>query len=150
MTRSRIAAVLLFGAMCAAPLWPPSRGAPAPRDEYVFVPNTGRLVWISRGELDLIGRLDTDGNFLQEWQFARQATGSRPAADLINFPGLQPRAVYEFRSGRLIKGQLMPNGNFVPEAGSKVMKFEDYRYSPDDAIYIWNLPGYFKKKDDKK
>jgi len=42
---------------------------------------------------------------------------------------------------------MMRDGNFVPELGSKVIKFEDYKYEPD-AIRIWNLPGYFMRRDE--
>jgi uncharacterized protein (TIGR03067 family) len=42
---------------------------------------------------------------------------------------------------------LTTEGNFVPETDSSIVKFEDYKYSPD-AIPIWNLPGTFMKKDE--
>ena len=51
--------------------------------------------------------------------------------------------VYEFRSGRLIKGTLHKTGNFVPEIGSKVIDFKDY--DPLDRRRIYNLPGVLKK-----
>ncbi len=40
----------------------------------------------------------------------------------------------------------MPDGRFVPDVGAKIIHFNDYRYAPS-AIHIWNLPGYFKKKE---
>jgi hypothetical protein len=42
---------------------------------------------------------------------------------------------------------MMPTGNFVPETGSKVIRFEDFKYSPE-APRIWNLPGYFLTIDE--
>ncbi len=56
-----------------------------------------------------------------------------------------PEAVWEYRSGRLIKGMLQATGNFVPELGSKVIDFKDY----DPELRpgrIYNLPGTLKKK----
>lgn len=47
--------------------------------------------------------------------------------------------VYEYRSGRIIKGRLQKTGNFVPELGSKVMDFKGY--DPDENRRIYNLPG---------
>ena len=41
----------------------------------------------------------------------------------------------------------MPNGDFVPEIGSKVTRFADFKYSPE-APRIWNLPGYFLRRDE--
>jgi uncharacterized protein (TIGR03067 family) len=41
----------------------------------------------------------------------------------------------------------MLEGNFVPEVGSTIIKFEVYKYDLD-AIPIWNLPGTFMKKDE--
>jgi hypothetical protein len=58
------------------------------------------------------------------------------------------RQRYEFRSGRLIKGEFDADNNFVPEAGSTVISFKDYIFTPD-AIPIWNLPGKFVKKGEK-
>lgn len=51
--------------------------------------------------------------------------------------------VYEYRSGRLIKGTLQKTGNFVPELGSKVLDFKDY--NPNERRRIYNLPGVLRK-----
>jgi hypothetical protein len=61
---------------------------------------------------------------------------------LLNWPD---KNVYEFRSGRLIKGEIDAKGYFIPEIGSKVIDFKDYRYRKDGPR-IWNLPGRFEKR----
>ncbi len=43
---------------------------------------------------------------------------------------------------------LLIGRNFVPDLGSKVMDFKDYRYKKD-PLFIYNLPGYFKEKNGK-
>jgi uncharacterized protein (TIGR03067 family) len=111
----------------------------------VFVKDTDRWVGIRKGTATLVGKLDEHGDFTQVYRFEKMYSMA-PSFSFINFPGPKAKRVYEFRSGRLIKGDLMMEGNFVPEAGSTVLKFEDYQYSPD-AIPIWNLPGTFMKKD---
>jgi hypothetical protein len=57
--------------------------------------------------------------------------------------------VYEYRSGRLIEGLIDDDGNFVPAVDSKVIDFKSYRYGKK-AIPIYNLPGSFVKKGEKK
>lgn len=121
--------------------------------DYAFVPDPGRQCYVMRGEIRTLCKLDENGN-LEEIKRFRPDEGMPPSSwgyhpPFINYvgQGQAPRAAYEFRSGRLIKGELRPGGNFVPDVGSTVIKFEDYRYS-EDAIPIWNLPGYFKKKSD--
>lgn len=56
--------------------------------------------------------------------------------------------VYEYRAGRLIKGQLQLTGNFVPELGSKVLDFKEYNPNWDRRIY--NLPGVLRKIPEQK
>jgi len=72
-----------------------------------------------------------------------QARSGIPATELLN--GRPEKNVYEFRSGRLIKGELDAKGHFIPEIGSKVIDFKDYHYRPDGPR-IWNLPGRFEKR----
>jgi hypothetical protein len=123
-----------------------SGGAPVPVEQFEFVPNTARTVGFRRGGDMHFGTLDAAGNFQEQGrhQVFKPTSASVPNYTLIGAaPG---RPVYEFRFGRLIKGAMDKSGNFIPEAGSVVLRFEDYRYSPT-AIPIWNLPGYFKKKD---
>jgi hypothetical protein len=125
-------------------------------DEYVFVPDTDREVGIKRGNRLLVGKLDADGNFLEKEREREWLDWTRSSAffgEIINNYALNPagqpvpRPVYEYRSGRLIKGVIDLNHNFVPEAGSAVIPFQDYRYS-SKAIKIWNLPGRFVRKDE--
>jgi hypothetical protein len=121
-------------------------GAPVPPTEYVFIPDTERLVAIARGGVEAVGKLDAEGNFMQHFTVERGRPFSGPYYHLLTPSDQKPRKVYEYRSGRLIKGEQDEKGNFVPEVGSTVTKFEDYKYGPD-VISIWNLPGYFLRRD---
>jgi hypothetical protein len=120
---------------------------PVPPVEYTFVENTSRDVGVVRGQLLLVGKLDAAGNFVQSRQFplGKPWSADGPMVMIINDYSVHKK-VYEFRSGRLILGELADDGSFVPAAGSAVIKLEDYRHGPD-AIPIWNLPGYFMKKE---
>jgi hypothetical protein len=53
--------------------------------------------------------------------------------------------VYEYRSGRLVSGNLDTDGNFLPDVGAPVTDFQDYRPVPG-ARRIYNLPGRFVEK----
>jgi hypothetical protein len=117
--------------------------AAAPSERYVFVENPDRTVDIYRGKWLLTGKLDKNGDFIQENRFSRSGGSAKPTPpNVINFPGTKPRKAYEFRSGMLVPGELQPDGHFVPEAGGKIIRFTDYQYTPT-AIPIWNLPGVF-------
>ena len=120
--------------------------APAP-EVYVFVQNLDRQVGVHRGEWNVYGRFNADGELI--------ADGKQPAfgrgkwfewmGPIINqFPDAQP--CFELHSGRLFKGTMTTAGRFIPDAGSRVTKFEDYRYAPGTPP-IWNLPGYFMRRD---
>jgi len=139
---------LVWGALLAATACVKSlSAAPVPAQEYTFVPNTGRWVEVIRGEYKMIGKLDREGNFVPTYIYPITAELScAPARKPLTSPSLQPRKVYEFRSGRLIQGELLKSGNFVPDLGCAVMRFDDYKFSPE-AIPIWNLPGDFTKVD---
>jgi hypothetical protein len=128
---------------------PSVEGVPAPEVKFVFVQDTDRRVAIDRGDVELIGKLDEAGNFTEKFKHVKHTFYSGPLYYRINSTDGKPRKVYEFRSGRLIKGELDTSGNFVPEVGSTVISFKDYKYSPD-AIPIWNLPGKFVIEGDKK
>jgi hypothetical protein len=149
MTRD-IMRVLLFaacvaGSGCASGAVPPPGAGDS---EYVFVPDTERLVEIWRGGYVLIGKLDANGDFLEDPSLRHKRNvllSPRPVAELIDG---NPGPAYEYRSGRLIKGEIREDGSFVPEAGSTVIQFTDYRYSPS-AIPIWNLPGRFVKRGEE-
>ncbi len=101
-------------------------------DEYEFVSDISRYAAVLHGELYSIGKRPTSAGF--------------PPCKMINSP--KGRA-YEYRSGRLIVGELDDKGNFLPDVGSKVISFKDYRYNAK-AIRIYNLPGSFKKKGELK
>ena len=77
-------------------------GTPA-ADEYVFVEDTERSVTFERGEHMLVGKLDSQGEFTEHSRRPRNSPGS-VFGDILYTPRLEPFAVYEYRSGRLIKG----------------------------------------------
>jgi hypothetical protein len=100
----------------------------------------------------LEGKLDAAGNFIQDPRAMVLKAGSARTGgplEIINCRAPGREHVFEFRSGRLIKGELDKEGNFVPDLGSKVLDFKDYQYKKKDPIYIYNLPGYFKEKKEK-
>jgi hypothetical protein len=53
--------------------------------------------------------------------------------------------VYEYRSGRLVPGNLDDDGHFLPDLGAQVTDFQDYR-PVAGARRICNLPGRFVEK----
>jgi hypothetical protein len=117
-------------------------------DGYVFVPDTDRLVEVCHDRTTSLGHLDAAGNFLPLPEWLHHPRGeSRSAIDqkvhILNWG--PEKNVYEFRSGRLIKGEIDARGYFIPEIGSKVIDFKDYHYRKDGAR-IWNLPGRFEKR----
>lgn len=114
-------------------------------DHYEFVPDTDRLVGLYHGDFETIGKLDAKGNFHPDPRMINIREGSYPQHAHIN---ASPGPAYEFRSGRLILGDLDKEHNFIPKLDSKVIDFEDYKFS-ETAIRIYNLPGKFVKKKDK-
>ncbi len=120
--------------------------------KYEYVEDTSRGIGVERHQMLLLGKLDAAGNFNQDpraqvFKAGTKLTGG--AFEIINSRGPGREHVYEFRSGRLIKGELDKEGNFVPDLGSKVLDFKDYRFKKKDPVYIYNLPGYFKEKKEK-
>ena len=103
-----------------------------------------------RGETESIGKLDSAGNFIPHkpwYQFTKgQPLSMVPVTTLLNAP--DQKGVYEFRSGRLIPGDIDEKSNFVPTLGGRIVDFKDYRYSPS-APKIYNLPGKFARKQKK-
>jgi hypothetical protein len=137
-------------ATIAVPLWGfLSLAAPPdqidPRAEYGFVRDTDRYVMIMRPSGTCVGKLDAAGNFVFDarWINLRGSISSVPPTWLLNSPR---GPAYEYRSGRLIRGELNASGDFVPEVGRLVTAFKDYRYGPG-AVRIYNLPGRFVRKD---
>ncbi len=120
------------------------------RGEYVFVKDTQRYVALVRGETQSIGKLDAAGNFLPDPRWFNLKRGQplpkAPPFTVINAP--PQKGVYEYRSGMLIKGDLDEKGNFLPDIGSEVVSFKDYRYR-EDGPRIYNLPGKFVRKERK-
>jgi hypothetical protein len=147
VTRQSIAMVVL-SAILVVVLSDRTGFSDSPKERYVFVSNTDRYIGIFRGDWRLIGKLDANGDFIQEIKLKKgQPASSIPAHGILNFPGLKPKKVYEFRSGGLIPGEIRPDGSFVPEAGGKIIPFKDYQYSPT-ATPIWNLPGVFLTEEE--
>ena len=125
--------------------------APEPPDKYIFVPDTSRQICLRRGDEQLFGRFDSEGNFLQELKFPVTAELScRPGGICLTFvgPGIEPIPVLEYRSGRLIPGVINNTGYFVPNLGGTVSSFKEYRCGAS-VPPIWNLPGYFVSRDDR-
>ncbi|MBX9625689.1 MAG: hypothetical protein K2X82_17945 [Gemmataceae bacterium] len=136
---------LLFASGGAAMTDPPA----APPVRYKFVENTDRWVRVIRGKWEFTGKLDKNGEFTQEFRAPAGGPATMmPPADLLAGPGQLGAAAkaYEIRFGTLIPGTLRKDGLFVPEVGGKVIKFADYKYSPEGP-QIWNLPGWFVPDD---
>lgn len=121
-----------------------------PKEQYVFVEDTGRWVAVIRPKLYLIGKLDQNGNFIHQYKYEAIPPGLNlgfPPPPTINYTREKPKKVYEFRSGVLVPGEIRPDGSFVPEAGGKIIRFTDYQYTPT-ARPIWNLPGVFVTEEE--
>ncbi|HEY1378293.1 MAG TPA: hypothetical protein VGF55_15955 [Gemmataceae bacterium] len=143
----RLALAFLVGAVAAlGAALSRTSAAPATPLPYVYIPVPDKIARFRWGNEVCVGTLDARGNFHVQEKLPVSELNvplrKRVKGPIISFP--EPQRVYEFRSGRLILGTMMPDGEFIPEAGSKVIKIEDYRYLQDPGI--WNLPGYFKKK----
>jgi len=129
----------------------PAQDGPRPDpEEYKFVEDTTLWVNVIQGDVESIGKLDAAGNFIPDKRYLRtlkkgQPASSIPPCTLINFA---QKEVYEFRSGRLIPGDIDDDGNFIPTIGGRITDFKDYRYTPK-APKIYNLPGKFVKKEKK-
>jgi hypothetical protein len=121
-----------------------------PAPEYEFVPDTNRWVLMVQGERMSLGKLDSAGNYLPDGRYVSLGGGSLPDHTVLNGRAVSP--VYEYRSGRLILGEIDGFGNFVPKLDSKIIDFKEYK--PGEGVpAIYNLPGKFVKKgtkDDKK
>lgn len=117
---------------------------------FVYIQDLSRRVGVYSGGDLLIGRLDSNGALLVEIHDVGAKSFTRlPIYQLITPSTIEgTRAVYEFRSGRLIKGHMLNGGRFIPDLGSLVLDFAEYKFSRN-AIPIYNLPGYFRevKKD---
>ncbi len=112
--------------------------APAPAG-YRYQEDLGPRVGLLRGTIVVVGKLDKNGKLVEDWRHS--------PVQLLNKPLRENEEVYEYRVGRLIKGKLDNDGNFIPEPGSKVIALSDYQPG-DRAPRIYNLPG--KLARDKK
>jgi hypothetical protein len=150
------AALLLGGPLAPFALCrPDEKKAP----EHVFVGDTEREVELIRGQdRCLRGKFDAYGNFIPRTEELMPATptgavgGPYVSNRMVLTPaqkaaGKQKEDVYEFRSRVLIPGTLDDRGKFTPAIGGDIIPFKDYRYSLE-ARRIWNLPGYFMRRDD--
>jgi hypothetical protein len=112
---------------------------------YEYRQDLKPYVGILRQGLVTLGHLDAKGNFIplpRVEPIDPRKPFSGPGYTVINKPARLNEPVYEFRSGRLVKGKLTEEGDFVPDEGGKVISLGDYRYGKE-APRIYNLPGSF-------
>jgi hypothetical protein len=152
---------------------PPESGMPSGWKLVPFSEVTAnkRDPWQIRviGEIAEFGYLDDRGEFIPDYSLpivARDGILSgavrKDPTDLDSYPWrfytvpydgawgrkvVEKEEVYEFRSGRLIKGALQRTGNFVPEIGSTILDFKDY--DPFSRRRIYNLPGVLRRVEKK-
>jgi hypothetical protein len=140
---------------------PPKAGQPPGwllvpfREAYPNAPEK-QNPWFARviGGVMELGHLSDEGEFIPDYglpvfpyvqvkqpDLLRDGSG-RTMYYTLPKDGKESEEVYEYRSGRLIKGTLQKTGNFVPELGSKVLDFKDY--DPHGRRRIYNLPGVLK------
>jgi len=123
--------------------------APAPPELYVFVQDLDRVVGVRRGGWIIYGQLNADGELIADGKHQIGAPIHLPRWTnhvVTDFAADEARPCYEYHSGFLIKGVMTVYGRFIPEEGSRVTKFEDYRYVPKGPP-IWNLPGFFMSRE---
>jgi hypothetical protein len=143
-------ATALVSAAISLPGFAPSisRGAPARPVEYVFFPLSHRAVAYQRGDWIYDGTLDGSGGFhLREkfpWSETGHLFGNRIMGHRKHIPDHEKAC--EFRSRRrLVPGTMTSEGQFVADPAGKAIWLDDYHYGQDWPI--WNLPGYFVRKD---
>lgn len=144
---------------------PPEAGAPVGWSvvEFRDVALDMKDRWQIRviGEVAEFGDLDERGEFIPDYGLPivkrdglLGSQVNRPDLPLprryytLPADGAKTEEVYEFRSGRLIKGTLHKTGNFVPEIGSTILNFKDY--DPYSRRRIYNLPGVLRKVEKKE
>lgn len=139
---------------------PPAAGIPTGYKLWLPVALEQPPAWVAhvRGELMELGHLNDDGDFVpdyglppfpltQPWQGARNRQTGETELKYYNLPLKgEEEPVYEYRSGRLLQGTLLRSGTFVPDTGSKVFDFGDYKPDDPKARRIYNLPGELVKK----
>lgn len=144
--------------------------------DHVFVKSArtdaAMHVYNSSGSYILIGFLDEDGDFVTEKTITLKAKGRPPGQieqtggfeasqqfqklTYINQPRVPGEDVYEYRTGKLVPGQLSRNFKFIPDLDGQIIEFGEYVYR-EKARRIYNLPGKFvtyeeyqKLKQEKK
>jgi hypothetical protein len=150
---SRINRIAIAAALFAAtvfiggPQMALAQTAVPPDQEYEFVSDPGIRINYEWGNVVRVLVIDAKGGVRTEKEVdalhAFGTIGRSPVGTVIKIE--KPFKAYEYRSGRLILGSMTMTGDFVPEAGSTVRKFEDYKFGRDP--WIWNLPGYFRPKE---
>jgi hypothetical protein len=144
----RLLALFALAALLPCPA-PPGAPAAEPEEELVFVKDTSRLVSLTRHDWETVGHLDETGWFTPDPKYP-VVRGHRPSTSgSITLLNGSPGTAYEYRSDRLILGEIDQDGNFVPALGSKVIAFEQYRPG-GNAPEIYNLPGRFVKKGEEE
>jgi hypothetical protein len=130
--------------------------------QYVFVLDLRPTVGMRYGNKVYLGQLGEQGTF---YEVRTQEPYQHPSAPssgintarsrelMKRYPIINvsrnsddPERVYEYRCGRLIAGEVDGGGPFIPEIGGKIIAFADYKYS-ETATRIYNLPGYFMRRD---
>ena len=137
-----------------------------PGGTYEYVEDTAPFVEMHRGKFLSIGKLDAAGNFIADKRWLNLTGGfsAVPVDRFVNASSIKRmkqetnghivvkifvEPVYEYRSGTLIRGIIDDEGDFIPDVGSTVIDFKDYKYS-SRAPRIYNLPGKFVQKEPRK
>jgi hypothetical protein len=158
---SKLRAPVLFTAACSfgagLPLGP-ARADDKKTLPFIFVEDIEREIEMIRGPDRFIrGKFDHFGNFIPRAPESKRTGPEAPESKVFvaNRPSLTAKdraagpdkeAAYEFRSKVLIPGTLNAAGTFVPTIGEEIIEFKEYKYSPESRR-IWNLPGYFMRRD---
>jgi hypothetical protein len=101
----------------------------------------------------IVGELDADGNFSQTspHKSARANFLRSPQGPVLSvwhgYDVEKSWPAYEFRAGRLIRGAQEWDGTFVPDLGSEVKMFSDYRFLDPNEPPIWNPTGFIMRKE---
>ncbi len=124
--------------------------------EFDYVVDPKEWIVMRRSGLRYYGHLDSAGSFIPHPKMKAYApdeviiTGDKTMARDANRPrNGEQETVYEYRSGRLIRGILNRDGDFIPELDCEVLSFDKYVYS-QKALRIYNLPGQFRPKGQSK
>ena len=161
MNASRLVACMSFGGALAVGSFSTAKGAPAPKIEYVYVLDTDRRVGFFQFPPGfVVEKLDASGRFHQLEAVDQRRSGSHRmhlvdgvwldeeiSMPYTNISSWYP--VYQLEDGELVPGRQDDGGGFKRDPGKKVIRFEDYVPGPG-VMRIWNLPGYFMRRDELK